>query len=398
MAKYLPLEHHELKPDLQKALPTDASFKTRITIAKGLVPLGTADLLSALYYLCGDPDKRIRTSAQVSLRELPEALIFVGVNAETHTKLLHFLATRKFDNENIHIKVALHNRVTDPTLAFIALHTEKEHVIEVVTKNEAAILRHPSILWALSNNENCPKHILDRLTQFYEVQKKHSYVEDITSNQRKVIEEARKELKPRKKKAAVEKKDEVAKDGQPAFSMPDDRLHPGFRVSDLLNSEFDDEGIFSLDLMKDADTPLEADEKGPLVQRIGQMNMVDRMLLALHGNAEARQFLIRTPNKMIQECVMRNPKITTREIVGLTKEKSTSQNVLDSISRNREWTRNYEIIHQLCWNPKTTNSYILRFLPRLNLKDIRKLSKSKMVAQFTANQARNLALRMEKNR
>ncbi len=398
MAKYLPLEHHELSARVKSELPENAPFQKRIAIAKGLIPLGTADLLGALYFLAGDPDKRVRQAAQQSLKELPESLIFVGITDETHTKILHFLATRQFDNENIHVKVALHKKVADPTLAFIALHAEKDHVLDVIAKNEAAVLRHPAILWALSVNKNCPKHLLDRLSHFYEVQKKHSFKEDISENQKNVIKEAKKDFKPKLPDLPEEKKQKLIKEKAAAFEMVDDRLHPGFRVSDILNPEFDADELFSKDMMKDSQKELDPEIKAPLFQRIGRMSMVDRMLLALHGNGEARQFLVKSPNKMIQECVMRNPRITIREVLALAKEKSTPQNVVDIICRNREWTRYYEVINQLCWNPKTASQYVLRFLPRLNLKDIRRLAGSKMIAQFTAIQARNLALRMEKNR
>lgn len=397
MTQHQPLEHDELSARVRQELTEDAPFQKRIAYAKGLIPLGTADLLSTLYYLAGDPDGRVRKEAQQSLRELPESLVFVGVGKEASPKILHFLGTRPYDNHHIYEKVALHPKVSDDTLAHLAEHSSVDRVIEIVAKNEAAVLRSPAILNGLFHNPHVPRSTLERLEKFYQIQKKRSFRDDLPEEARRVAEEGRSLPKPPPRERlspeqALEREKDIL------LQIPDDRLHPCFRVTDLLNPEFDVDGLFSLDLVHDSEKELAADEKLPLLNRINRMKMVDRMLLALHGNMEARKFLIRTPSKMIQECVMRNPKITTREIVALIKERATSQNVIEIISRNREWERNYELVHQLCWNPKTPRQFIARVLPRLSFKDVRRLSTSKMIPAFTAAQARNLATRMEKSR
>ena len=53
MARYRLLDYEELSPSIRQAIPTDASPEKRLAVARGLVPMGTPDLLAALYYLPG---------------------------------------------------------------------------------------------------------------------------------------------------------------------------------------------------------------------------------------------------------------------------------------------------------------------------------------------------------
>ncbi|MCZ7584289.1 MAG: hypothetical protein M5R36_13645 [Deltaproteobacteria bacterium] len=174
------------------------------------------------------------------------------------------------------------------------------------------------------------------------------------------------------------------------MEFPDDRLHSGFRIEDILSEDFDTPDLFAFDLMRDPDEDLTEDERRPFIQRIATMTMVDRLLLALRGNKEARTFLIKSPSKMIQDCVLRNPRITPREIADAVKERSTSQNVIATICRNREWVRSYEIAFNLLWHPKTPMAFVVRHIGRLNAKDLHRLAHSRQVPATTAQQAKRL--------
>ena len=116
MPRYQRLEYHELSPALQAIITPEMPAAKKIAMARGLIPLGTKDLLLALYYLSGDREAAVAREAQKSLRELPESLTLVGIGADTSSKLLHFLATQEFDNNHLHEKVALHRNVQPDTL------------------------------------------------------------------------------------------------------------------------------------------------------------------------------------------------------------------------------------------------------------------------------------------
>ncbi|MCB1153942.1 HEAT repeat domain-containing protein [bacterium] len=381
MARYRLLDYEELSPSIRQAIPTDASPEKRLAVARGLVPMGTPDLLAALYYLAGDEDKRVRREAQKSLKDLPETLVFVGITHQSSPKLLDYLAAQKFDNHHVYEKISLHSNVEHATLAAMAAANPHEGVLEIIGKNEKAILESPAILAGLVSNPKTRRSLIDRLTVFYETTKGHPFEEDVAPSDVPLPEDDE----------ALE--EESAEDlADPMRFVPDDRLHPCFNIADLMNPEFDAPELFASDLIDDPENVGEA-EKTSMMKRILSMNFVDRLLLALKGNSEARRILIKSPSKTIQDCVMRNNKLTTNEIRDFARERSSSQNVIEAICRNREWTSNYEILNALCWHPKTPRAHVARLIQRLQLRDLLQLTRSKMVPAQTASQARALLLR-----
>jgi hypothetical protein len=390
MQRFKRLTYDELTPTLQKVIGLDMPPAKRIAMAKGLIPLGTTDLLLALFFLSGDKDSTVAREAQQSLKELPESLMLIGIEAETSPKLLHFVATRKCDNHHIHEKVALHRNVGESTLAYLARRTKFLQLVTIIAGNERAILREPAILHGLERNPLTPRSTIDRLTRFYELEKKQSYTGDLPEGLRAEAAQPPPELvvEPDLPEAAVDQGRELV--------MPEERLHPCVRLSDLAKVDFDTDLLFADDLVEEEPEPeigdAEAEEAlkkrtRSMMSRITQMSMVDKLLLGMRGNNEARKILIKNSNKIIQEAVLQNPRITIREIVSAVKEKSTPQSVIERVCYNREWTRYYEVAHQLCWHPKTPMRYVFRALAQLQVKDVEKLAHSRAVPGTTRSQA-----------
>jgi hypothetical protein len=381
MARFQRLEHHELTPALQQIITPDVPPAKRIAMARGVVPLGTKDLLVALYYLSGDRDRLVAKEAQQSLRELPESLTLLGIAGDASPKLLHFIAAQPYDNHHIHEKVALHRNVEDATLAFLAEQTPFASVIEIIGRNEVAVLRQPLILRGLARNRRTPVSVLERLTQFYELEKGHPYRDDLP---RETVEAPPPVEAP-----------PLPPPPREGLQLLDDRLHPCVRLPELLSEELNVDELFADDLLEEPEKELDESQRTPMLQRVARMNMVDKLLLAMRGNSEARRLLIRNPNKLIQEAVLDNPRIAVKEVIDVVKERSTPQNVVERVCNNREWTRYYEVTLELCWHPKTPARFIFRALGTLMVKDLKRLSDSRNVPGFTRQQARYMLQRRE---
>ena len=124
-----------------------------------------------------------------------------------------------------------------------------------------------------------------------------------------------------------------------------------------------------------------------LYNRIQQMSVTEMVKLASIGTKEARNLLIRNPNKSIVQAVLNSPKITDDEIISFAGNKNLSKEVPLIISNKKEYTKNYMVKAALVNNPKTPLPTAIKFLRHLIPKDLRNVSKSKNVPTVLAKTA-----------
>ena len=114
----------------------------------------------------------------------------------------------------------------------------------------------------------------------------------------------------------------------------------------------------------------EGDRTGT-AERLSAMNVSERMKVAMRGTREERAILVRDPNKLVSVAVLSSPKLTDAEVESFAKMGSVSEEVLRIIGMNRNWTKSYGIISALVRNPKTPLGLSLKFVQRLNDKDLK---------------------------
>ena len=127
-----------------------------------------------------------------------------------------------------------------------------------------------------------------------------------------------------------------------------------------------------------------------LTQKIAQMNVVQRLTVALKGGREERMFLIRDPNKLVQRCVLQSPRLTDTEVENFSAQTNLSQEVLRTISMNRLFMKNYVVAKNLTFNPKTPLDVSLNLMKRLNATDLAKLTLNKNVPETLRSSAQKL--------
>jgi hypothetical protein len=125
----------------------------------------------------------------------------------------------------------------------------------------------------------------------------------------------------------------------------------------------------------------ESDDRGTATQRLAQMSFPQRLKAAMKGSREMRSILIRDPNKMIASAVLSSPKLAEPEVESFAKMANVSEDVLRTIASNRAWMKNYGIVHSLTKNPKTPLGMSLTLIPRLNDRDLAKLSVDRNVPE-----------------
>jgi len=105
------------------------------------------------------------------------------------------------------------------------------------------------------------------------------------------------------------------------------------------------------------------------------------MKLAMRGSREQRAQLIRDSNKLVTAAVLSSPKLTDAEIEAFAKMANLSEDVLRIIATNRGWVKNYNVVTALTRNPKTPVALAMRFLQRLNERDLKMVSIDRNVAE-----------------
>ncbi len=115
-------------------------------------------------------------------------------------------------------------------------------------------------------------------------------------------------------------------------------------------------------------------ERQSATQKLGQLNVADRMKAAMKGSKEERAILIRDPNKLVSASVLSSPKLTESEVESFSKMANVSEEVLRIIGMNRAWVKNYGVIAALTRNPKTPLSVSLNFVQRLNDRDLKMIA------------------------
>ncbi len=153
------------------------------------------------------------------------------------------------------------------------------------------------------------------------------------------------------------------------------------------NNDFADESQFPKELIEETKEQKEETLSESLYGQIIKMTVSERIKLATLGNREARNLLIKDPNRLVLAAVINSPKITEDDAIGYATNRSLSEEVVKLIALRKEWLQNYKIKLALVSNPKTPTTISLKLLSHIMEKDLRNLSKSKNISPLIARAA-----------
>jgi hypothetical protein len=127
------------------------------------------------------------------------------------------------------------------------------------------------------------------------------------------------------------------------------------------------------------------------VTLISQLRPMEKIRMALLGNAFERAVLIRDANKSVCMSAIKSPRVKENEIVAFSHNRSLPHEVVRYIAMRREWTKLYAVKLNLVLNPKTPLSQAMGFLGHLHAHDVRKVSRSKNIPAALATAAKRRA-------
>ncbi|MBI1739349.1 MAG: hypothetical protein HY233_00820 [Acidobacteriales bacterium] len=126
------------------------------------------------------------------------------------------------------------------------------------------------------------------------------------------------------------------------------------------------------------------------LQKIAKLDIKGRIALAMRGTKEERSLLIRDGTKLVALSVLDSPKVSDGEVENFAQQKNVLEAVLRAIPLKRRFVKNYAVVRNLVYNPRTPLDLSLGLMKNLLIHDLKNLSGNKEVADTI----RKLALRM----
>ena len=123
---------------------------------------------------------------------------------------------------------------------------------------------------------------------------------------------------------------------------------------------------------------------------ISSLNVAQKVALAIKGNREAREILVRDTNKIVATAAIKSPRITDREVVNAAQSRAVCQDVIRIIAGSKQMVRSYQVKCALVFNPKTPIPIARSFLRYMNNADIKALSRSRNISSVITKTAQQL--------
>jgi hypothetical protein len=132
------------------------------------------------------------------------------------------------------------------------------------------------------------------------------------------------------------------------------------------------------------------EQRGSALQKISRLDIKGRIQLAMKGSKEERSLLIRDGTKIVALAVLESPKISDGEVERFATQKNVLEAVLRGIPMKRRFAKNYNIIRNLVFNPRTPLDLSLGLMKNMMIGDLRALAGNKEISDTV----RKLATKM----
>ena len=372
-----PLE--TLPPTVERAVGAKAPAPMKMMAARGMAPLPPADMATALYQLSFSDEEAIKSTAFKSAAELPERILGAALEQPLDARVLDFYGRRVFGKPPLLEKLLLNKATADETFRHLATLVG-ESALEMIAKYEERLLRHPPIIAALYLN---PKTRMSTAQRALELAvRNHVRVEGIPA-----FDEAAKAIQ----QSGAPTAEQAAKDDA-AFAQA---TEVGVDQAAGLQLMAVDENEAAAQAEAEAQTAeqlaesteAEVEEKK---QKISDLSPAGKIRLATLGNAFARAVLIRDTNRQVAMAAIRSPGVTDMEAMRYASNRGLDDDIIRYIANQRSWVRLNGIKVALVNNPKCPLPVAMRFLPHLNVRDLKALARSKGIPSALCTAAKQM--------
>jgi len=399
-------EVNSTNPVVKAIISGTAPRPAQLAAARGILPLPQADLLEILVSLAGNTDAELSENACKTLVSQDTGeLAAIVQSVEIAPRVLAYFADRDDQPKPIHEAILSNPKTPTASIISFARRTSNGELLEIISLNQQLLIGAPQIIDAIIGNPYRTAEAVRRATET-----KREFFQKERGAQQIVNE-----LRAQGKDAAAEfiEKAEFAEGLEQTASKSNLSYEDAILLAEHIevpDAEIDDSWL-SLDYIEEfyeetedqrelivskilgelsAEDDEISGERISMINRIMRMGMKDRVKLATKGDREARNILIRDPNRIVSQAVVQNPRITEQEVEKIAAMRSVPEDVLRQIAINRNWARNYSIMHNLARNPRTPISNVISILTRLQLRDLQAMVKNRNVSDAIRKQSLRL--------
>jgi hypothetical protein len=391
-------------PAVTALLDGTAPQQLKLAAARGVLPLPQDDLIEVLVSIAEGGDAELAKTAAGSIASQDAAAIETLVRSELLSpKTLAHLTRRAALPNTLYEALVLNTSTPAEAIVDFARTTSAGSVLEFITLNQQLLIQTPSLIDALLSNPHrtfeAERRVLETKREFFEKERGAQQIAN--------------ELRAQGKDAAAEfiENAEFASDLDSAGLSAEDAIFIASHIESF-DRETDDSWLgleyieeFYEETVAQRKAAFEkilgewqAEENGELsgerismLSRIMRMGVKDRVKLATKGDREARNILIRDPNRLVATAVANNPRITEQEVETIATMRSVPEDILRQIASHRQWQRSYTIMHNLVKNPRTPLANSMTIMSKMQVRDLLALSKNKNVPEAVRRHALRLA-------
>ena len=386
-------------PVVKAVIEGTAPRPARLAAARGILPLPQLDLLEVLVAFASSDDGELSGHARQTIRtQDTETLNALVRSDEIPVPILSYLATVGELPKKIHESIISNSKTPVTTIIRFAGETKSPELLDAISLNQQLLIQTPAVIEAILKNPNrtseAERRAAETKKEFFE---KERGQQQIASELRAQGNEAAAQFIENSDFDNLGISEEDALFLAEHIEIPDSETDDSWLRLEFIEEIYEEtpeqrEQIVNKILgefkAEDMDLP---SERISIINRIMQMGMKDRTQLAMKGDRESRNILIRDPNRIVAQAVVNNPRITVQEIEKIASMRSVTEDILRHIAASRQWSRSYAVVHNLVRNPRTPIHNCMNILSRLQLKDLTALSKNRNVSDAVRRQAFRLS-------
>ena len=344
--------------------------------ARGLVPFGPQDLVTALYQLTFDTANEVAKAAEARVKELPDNLLSAALDSDLNPMVLDFYANRLVRKGHLIERILLNNHTHDETFLTLARKL-RDRELEILAGNQARLLRFPAIIEALYFNRNARMSTVQRLI---ELAARNGLTLDKIPHFAELTRSILGGPEPEAAPVTPPAMDEGPLDddeSSPLINEADVAMDTAFHVAMVEWADEEDED-FGEDWEEEALDEL--DDEGETEEiNLAALPINAKIRLATIGTVSHRRMMIKDSNKMVAMAAISSPGVTESEAAKYAANRALHEDVIRYISVKKEWAKNYMMKLNLVNNPKCPLAYSMRVLSYLRSSDVKRLAASKNV-------------------